>query len=172
MTLSGTPLTPGTLLVLGCRMQWTYIFQEAGQKPGEAGPPTIQVTWVQPWAPLPSRRSQGGSGVPPGMQEPPVPTPAQVGLQGTQGSCWRTVMSCPTAAGPVRDDVMPWLHAQCSVEVRRSPGSGRDADSRVWWAASWNPGANYEWHRCPKYRVIGSQSCCVAAFPRDLISCK
>ena len=43
VTLSGTPLSPGTLLVLGCRMQWTYTFHEAGQKLGESGPPSIQV---------------------------------------------------------------------------------------------------------------------------------
>ena len=113
MTLSGTPLTPGTLLVLGCRMQWTYTFQEAGQKLGEAAPPTIQVTWVQPWATLPSRRSQGGSGIPQGMQEPPVPSPAQVGPRGTQGPLLEAVMVCSTVEESVWDNML--LLVCCSV---------------------------------------------------------
>ena len=39
-----------------------------------------QVTWVQPWAPLPSRRPQAGKGSMQGMQDSIVPTPAQVQL--------------------------------------------------------------------------------------------
>ena len=85
VTLSGTPLSPGTLLLLGCRLQWTYAFPEAAQKLGEAAPQPFVVTWVQPWNPLPLRKPQGGTGgIPQGAQDSPMPSLPQVNLLETK----------------------------------------------------------------------------------------